>query len=465
MTTVLAIDVGTTAIKAVVVGRNGKVLAAQAVPVATRVLPGGGMEQDAEKIWRSILTAASLAVAQAGREFDAVALATQGESVLAWNPKTGEVLSPVVTWQDRRASGICERLAEQGELLAARTGLRLDAYFTAPKLVWLRENVTGKGVVTTLDAWLLYRMCGRMVTDAATASRSLLVDATTGAWDRELAGVFGLDREVLPEIAANDEVVGVTGVFGSEVPVAGVILDQPAALLAQRCLRPGQAKTTYGTGAFFLATIGPAPTRARDVLTCSTAWQVRGQRTFCLDGQVYAAASALAMLTRIRAIERVEEIDAVCKGTGPGNVVFVPSFDHPRGARFDGLGLDATHGQLTAAAVYGIAAAVAELHEQADVHDGTLQVDGGLTNLNTLLQAQADLLQAEVVPYRGAHATAQGAAVLARLALDYGAALEPEIPADTQGRPTTPKWSPNQAADYRARWREAAARPPPRRDG
>jgi glycerol kinase len=458
MTTVLAIDAGTSAIKAVVVGHSGKVLAVQAVPVATTVLPGGGMEQDAEKIWRSILSAASRAIVQAGRAIDAVALATQGESVLAWNPITGEVLSPVVTWQDRRAAGICQRLAEYSEVLAARTGLRLDAYFTAPKLRWLRENVTGKGVVTTLDAWLHFRLCGRMVTDAATASRSLLVDAATGEWDRELAAVFGLEHEVLPEIVANDQVIGATSVFGSEVPVAGAILDQPAALLAQRCLKPGQAKTTYGTGAFVLASVGSAPVPPRDGLTCSTAWQVRGERCFAVDGQVFAAASALSMLARTGLIERVESIDTVCKSAGPGGIVFVPSFDDPAGARLDGIGLDSSREQVTVAAVYGIAAAVAELCEQADLGEDVLRVDGGLTNLKTLLQAQANLLQVAVIPYRGAHATAQGAAALARLALDPGAGLEAEIPADTSARPITPRWSADQAAEYRARWRTAVLR-------
>jgi len=177
-----------------------------------------------------------------------------------------------------------------------------------------------------------------------------------------------------------------------------------------------------------------------------------------VDGQVYAAASALSMLARTGVIERVENIDTACKGVGPGCIVFVPSFDDPHGARLDGIGLDSSRAEVTAAAVYGIAAAVAELCEQADLGEDVLRVDGGLTNLKTLLQAQADLLQVEVVPYRGAHATAQGAAALARLALDPGAALEPEIPADTAGRPVTAKWSADQAAEYRARWREAAQR-------
>ena len=460
MTTVLSIDAGTTATKAVVIGGSGKVLATESVRIKTRALLGGGMEQDPEEIWRSILTAAAPAIAQAGRRIDAIALATQGESVLAWDPTNGEVLSPLVTWQDRRAGGVCERLAEHAGHLAAATGLRLDPYFTAPKLTWLRENATRAGVVTTVDAWLTYRLCGRMVTDAATASRSLLVDLASGAWNPELLGVFGLGVEAMPRIVANDEVIGETTVFGFPAPLAAVILDQPAALLAQRCLKPGQAKATYGTGAFFLANIGSTPAAARGALSCSTGWQLGDQRTFAFDGQVYAAASALSMLARVGAIARVEEIDVACKGAGPGTIVFVPGFDTARGAVFEGLGLDAHRAQLTAAAVYGIAAAVADLYDEADLDGGALRVDGGLTNIKTLLQAQADLLQIEIAPYAAAHATAQGAAVLARLALDRTASLETEVSDGASGPPVLPRWSPDQAADYRERWRRAARTAP-----
>ncbi|HTJ72675.1 MAG TPA: FGGY family carbohydrate kinase [Actinospica sp.] len=460
MTTVLAIDAGTTATKAVVIGGSGKVLATESVRIKTRALPGGGMEQDPDEIWRSILTAAAPAIAQAGRGIDAVALATQGESVLAWDPRSGEALSAVVTWQDRRASGICGRLAEHGEHLAAATGLRLDPYFTAPKLAWLRENTTRAGVVTTIDAWLTYRLTGRTVTDAATASRSLLVDLVSGTWNPELLAVFGLEGEEMPQIAANDEVIGETTVFGFPAPLAAVILDQPAALLAQRCLKPGQAKATYGTGAFFLANIGSIPAAGRGALSCSTGWQVGEHRIFALDGQVYAAASALTMLARIGAIARVEEIDVACKTAGPGSTVFVPGFDTARGGVFEGFGLDASRAQLTAAAVYGIAAAVADLHDEADLDDGALRVDGGLTNVKTLLQAQADLLQIEIAPYRTAHATAQGAAALARLALDRAASLEAEVPDFASGPPVLPRWSLDQAADYRERWRHAAKTTP-----
>jgi glycerol kinase len=465
MTTVLAIDQGTTATKAVVIGANEEVLAHAAERIATTALPGGGMEQDPEEIWRSIQSAAGKAIAQAGRGIDAVALATQGESVLAFDPRSGEPLSPLVTWQDRRAEGICRRLAQHAELLAGATGLRLSSYFTAPKLVWLRENVTRDGVVSTIDAWLLHRLTGQFATDSATASRSLLVDLDSGAWNPALTEIFGLGAERLPRIVANDEIVGQTSEFGPPLPVAGVILDQPAALLAQRCLKPGQAKVTYGTGAFLLANAGSRPpTASPGALTCSTAWQIGGERVLCHDGQVFSAASAIAWLARIGLLGRAADLDAEC-AQSPGGALFVPGFDEPGGARLEGLDFATGRGQILSAAVYGIAAAVAELYDQAVLTEGALNtdalsVDGGLTNSRMLLQAQADLLQVPIRPYPGAHATAQGAAALARIALDPSAAANLEAAATT---PSTadlvhPNWTSGEALEYRTRWRAAAAR-------
>ena len=460
MTAILAIDQGTTATKAVVIGADGEVLAHASEKVATTALPGGGMEQDPEEIWRTVLDAGAEAVARSGRRIDAVALATQGESVMASDPDTGAPLSALVTWQDRRAEGICRTLDGHADRLAEATGLRLSSYFTAPKLAWLRENVTRDGVVSTIDAWLLNRMTGRFVTDAATASRSLLVDLASGTWNRELVELFGLGGERLPGIVGNDEVVGETSVFGSPspVPVAGVILDQPSALLAQRCLETGRAKVTYGTGAFLLANVGATPPAQPMPLPCSTAWQVGGERTFCVDGQVYSCATALSWLVGIGVLDRVDRLDEVSART-PGRAVFVPGFDESAGARLAGLELATDRGQVVSAVVYGIAASIAELYELTGLEVEFLQVDGGLTNSRALLQAQADLLQIPVSAYHGAHATAQGAAALARVALDGQSTIELEVGGDrARNEPVLPEWMPRQAADYRARWREAAGR-------
>ena len=176
--------------------------------------------------------------------------------MLAWDRRTGRPLTPAIVWQDRRSAGVCERLAGSAGRLAEITGLQLDPYFAAPKMTWLRENLSAGGVVTTTDTWLLARLGGGYVTDAATASRTLLLDLDSAAWSAEACEIFGLDPGELPEVTDCAGVTGETTAFGAALPVAGLAVDQQAALLAERCFAAGQAKCTYGTGAFLLATTG-----------------------------------------------------------------------------------------------------------------------------------------------------------------------------------------------------------------
>ena len=192
----------------------------------------------------------------------------------------------------------------------------LDPYFSAPKMRWLRDNVTGAGVVTTSDTWLVHRLCGAFVTDASTASRSLLTDLDSVTWDRELLGLFGLDVEDLPEIVPNDAIVGTTSAFGPAVPVAGLIVDQQAALLAEGCLSPGSAKCTYGTGAFLLAQLGAHASRSSAGLSTSVAWRLRGETSYCLDGQVFTAASAVRWAIDLGLVPSADELDAVATAAG-----------------------------------------------------------------------------------------------------------------------------------------------------
>ena len=274
--TVLAIDQGTSGTKAIVVDPEAGVVGVAEVPVHPRYAGDGAVEQDPAELLESVLTAGRAAVAEAGRPIDAVSLANQGETVLAWDPDTGRPLSAAIVWQDRRAEALCTELREHRDEIARRTGLVLDPYFSAPKMAWLRRNVETAGVVTTSDTWLLHRLTGRFVTDATTASRSLLVDLGDPGWSRDLLELFGLAGERLPVIVGNDEIIGSTTAFGRDTPVGGVVVDQQAALLAQGCLAPGTAKCTLGTGAFLLANTGADPVRSTAGLTTSVAWRVGG---------------------------------------------------------------------------------------------------------------------------------------------------------------------------------------------
>ncbi|MER5493217.1 FGGY family carbohydrate kinase [Streptomyces sp. NPDC002490] len=466
MTVVLAIDQGTSGTKAMVVDAEGTVHSVVELPVRPVYLAGGGVEQDPTELLESVLAAGRAAVAEAGLPLDCVTLANQGETVLAWDPRTGEPLSRAIVWQDSRSADVCAALAPYADLVADRTGLVLDPYFSAPKMRWLRDRVTGDGVVTTSDSWLLHRLTGEFVTDAATASRSLLVDLDTVRWAPELLECFGLADEALPRIADCDELVGETTAFGRPVPVGGLVVDQQAALLAQGCLTPGEAKCTFGTGAFLLANTGTTPFRSRAGLSASVAWRVRGETAYCLDGQVPTAASAVRWLQDLGLLAGAGELDSVAAADAQG-VLCVPAFAGlsapwwaPEAtATLTGMTLSTTAGHLVRAVLDGIAAQVAELVDCAGTDIGApvrrLRADGGLTRSRVLMQAVADLLQLPVDVYPSAHATALGAVGFARAATTPGLPLDRAVIDWTPSTSYTPRMSADRAAGFRDRWRRA----------
>nr|MDP9167456.1 FGGY family carbohydrate kinase [Actinomycetota bacterium] len=357
MTHVLAIDQGTSGTKAIVVDDAGRVLSIAETGLRPSYLPGGGVEQDPEALWTSVVDAGRRAIDEAGVPIAAVALANQGETVLAWDRSTGRPLTAALVWQDRRAEGICAALSASAEDVAQRTGLVLDPYFSAPKMVWLRANLTRDGVVTTTDTWLVHRLCGAFVTDVSTASRSLLLDLNTTAWSPHLLELFGLSDEPMPEVVGCDQIIGETTAFGrSLIPVAGLIVDQQAALLAESCLDPGAAKCTFGTGAFLLAQLGDNPARSAAGLTTSVAWTLRGRTCYCADGQVYTAASAVRWAVDLGLIPAAEQLDAVSASDSAG-VLCVPAlaglaapwWDANASASFTGMTLSSGRGHLVRA--------------------------------------------------------------------------------------------------------------------
>jgi glycerol kinase len=428
---ILAIDQGTSSTKALLIGSGDEVLGRAEVPVRTTTVDGDGVEADPEELWQSVVSAGTQALAAARVPVHAVALANQGETVLAWDKASGRPLSRAIVWQDRRSAAICERLEPHASDLLRVTGLPLDPYFAAPKMTWLRENVTAGGVLTTTDSWLLHRLGAEYVTDAATASRTLLLDLDAVRWSDRACAAFGIAPEALPRVADCAEVVGFTTVFGDRpLPIAGIAVDQQAALYAHGCVRAGDAKCTYGTGAFLLVTTGEKAPRSSAGLSASVAWQLGGVPAYCLDGQVYTAGSALSWLTEIGILPAPADLDSVA-GTVPdsGGVTFVPALaglgaphwaPHAKG-QLAGLTISTAKGHIARAVAEGIAASVVVLAEAvaADLGRplGSLRVDGGLSRSRVLLQAQADLLQRPVLASRTPDATALGVAALARLAL------------------------------------------------
>ncbi len=461
---ILAIDQGTSSTKALVCAPDGGILSQVEVPVGSSAHGSDGVEQDPEELWSSVLSAGRQALAEAGGDVAAVALANQGETVLAWDRNSAKPLSAAISWQDRRSLRICDRLAAHGEWLRSTTGLPLDPYFSAPKIAWLRESVTKDGVCTTTDAWLLARLSGAFVTDAATASRTLLLDLDSGAWSEPACALFAIDPQQLPRVVPCAGVVGETTAFGPRLALSGLAVDQQAALFGESCHAPGQAKCTYGTGAFLLTTIGLQARRSTNALATCVAWRVGDQLTYCLDGQVYAAGAAVTWLMRTGIIGSASALDSC--GAGDSEVVFVPAlaglaapFWRPQArAVFAGLSLASERVDLVRAVINGIAAQVAWL-ARAVAEDlsqalACLRVDGGLTRSRVLMQTQADLLQMPIEVYPSPHATALGVAALARLGL--GAV---NIPAAAVGAWQAsaiyePQISRDQAESRLRRWRQ-----------
>jgi len=463
---VLAIDQGTSATKALVVAEDGRVLGESSAPVHPRAGAGGAVEQDPEELLQSIVDAGRGALSAAGVAVDAVGVGNQGETVLRWERETGRALGPALSWQDRRAVEVTRELEEQADRLTEITGLPLDPYFAGPKMSWLRRTAGDGGVITMIDAWTLQRLAGAFVTDAATASRSLLLDLETTTWSDEACSIFGLDAAAQPEIVDCDAEIGTTDAFGGPVPITGLAVDQQAALFAESCFEAGEAKCTYGTGAFILANAGPRPVHSRSRLAVCVAWQLAGETTYCLDGQVYSAGSAVSWLQELDLISEAADLDRL-QGDTDG-VVFVPSLaglgapfwsPEARGGWL-GLSLATRREHLVRAVVWGIAAQVAALARAMGEDVGSplerLRVDGGLTRSAALMQAQADLLRAPVELYPSADATALGVGALARLG--SGAA---STPAEAVGEWTSaavfePRMSSSEAEERLASWESAA---------
>ncbi|MFI6879845.1 FGGY family carbohydrate kinase [Streptomyces sp. NPDC050400] len=470
---VLAVDQGTSATKALVVCPERGVIGAATAPVRPRHLPGGRVEVDPAELLGSVLDAGGRALAEAGEPVVAAGLANQGETVLAWDPATGTPLTDAIVWQDRRAAGICAELAPHADELLALTGLPLDPYFAAPKMAWIRRHRTRDGVVTTSDAWLAHRLTGAFVTDAATASRTQLLDLDTVDWSPRALELYGLGDETLPQVVdVAGEFGEITAFGGAPVPLTGLLVDQQASLLAHGVTEPGAAKCTYGTGAFLLAHTGDRPRRGSSGLVSCVAWRLAGRGTdYCLDGQVYAAASAVRWLTDLGVLSGPDALDAVGRSVpDSGGVTFVPALSglaapwwrgDARGT-LTGLGLDSGPGHLVRALCDGIAAQVVALADAAADDLGaplaSLRVDGGLTRSELLMQTQADLLQLPVEVSALPDTTALGAAAAARLGLDPSLSLKDVVAGGPPARVHEPRIDAAQAQERLARFRAAVDR-------
>src|SRR4051794_75680 len=444
----LAIDQGTTGTTCLVFDLQGELLGGGYREFTQHFPQPGWVEHDADEIWDVSHAVAGEALEDAGvepGELEAIGLTNQRETVVCWDPSTGEPLHHALVWQDRRTAARCAELREQGEEpgLRAKTGLILDPYFSATKIEWLLRNVDGleqraregRAVFGTVDAWMLFKLTGEFATEPSNASRTLLMDIRSGRWDPELLELFGVPERALPEIRPSCGELGRTradAFHGHAVPVSGVAGDQQAALFGQRCLEPGLGKNTYGTGSFVLLNHGTSAPEAPEGLLATVAWQIGRSTTYALEASIFVTGAAVQWLRDgLGIIEQAAETEALARSLDSNDgVYFVPALTGLGSPHWDpyargtvvGLTRGATRAHLARAALeamaYQAVDAIEAMRRAGAEPLEELRADGAATVNQWLMQFQADVLGVPVVVPEVAETTAMGAALLAGVGAD-----------------------------------------------
>jgi len=434
---ILAIDQGTTGTTCLVFDGEGRIAGRAYSELEQHFPRPGWVEHDAAEIWAVTRRVAAAAIADAGiegAELDGIGIANQRETVVAWDPATGEPIHRALVWQDRRTAGRCEELraAGQGALVRERTGLTIDPYFSATKIEWLLRNAEGaeRAVFGTVDSWLLFKLTGRHVTDYSNASRTMLFDIRRLEWDPELCELLGIDPARLPDPLPSAHVYGTTGEFGGEVPVAGIAGDQQAALFGQACHRPGMAKNTYGTGSFVLLNTGSQAPRPPDGLLATVAWGLEDEVAYAIEASIFVTGAAVQWLRDgLGIIEEAGETEALAASLDSNDgVYFVPALTGLGSPHWDpyargtivGLTRGSGRAHLARAALEAIAYETVDAVRAQEAAAGerlqVLKADGGAVANGWLMQFQADVLGAPVAVPTIAETTALGAAYLAGIA-------------------------------------------------
>jgi glycerol kinase len=486
---ILALDQGTTSSRAIVFDQDGAIRSVAQKEFRQIFPQAGWVEHDAHEIWASQIGVAVEALGRAQirpADVAAVGITNQRETTIVWDRETGEPIHHAIVWQDRRTADYCERLKADGagETVQAKTGLLIDAYFSASKIRWLLDNVpgararaeAGKLAFGTVDTWLLWNLTGRTchATDVSNASRTMLFNIHTQQWDDDLLRLFGVPANMLPDVRSSSEIYGrVSTTLGIEgLPVGGIAGDQQAALFGQMCLRPGMSKNTYGTGCFLLQNIGTTPIRSQRQLVTTVAWRIGGRTEYALEGSVFIGGAVVQWirdgLGLVRTAADIEPLAATVPDNG--GVYLVPAFAGLGAPHWDpyargtivGITRGTTAGHIARAAVESIAYQVADLLDamaaDAKIPLTELRVDGGAAINDALMQFQADVLGVPVVRPAVTETTALGAAYLAGLA----AGVWPSVDAitgqwrvDRRFDPAMPRGS---ASSLRTRWSQALER-------
>ncbi|MDO4491312.1 MAG: glycerol kinase GlpK [Lachnospiraceae bacterium] len=446
----MALDSGTTSNRCILFDRHGKICSVDQLEFTQFFPKPGWVEHDAIEIWNTQLAVVKNAMEQVGASWEDIAgigITNQRETAIIWDKKTGTPLCKAIVWQDRRTAEYCDSLKEKGltELYRSKTGLVIDPYFSGTKIRWMLEHVPGareranRGELLfgTVETWLIWKLTGGKVhvTDYSNASRTMLFNINTLTWDQEILEELEIPVCMLPEPKPSSCVYGMTApdIFGGEIPIAGAAGDQQAALFGQTCFHPGDAKNTYGTGCFLLMNTGEKPVFSENGLVTSIAWGLDGKVNYCLEGSVFVAGSAIQWLRdQVRLLDSAGDSEYFAnKVADTGGCVVVPAFTglgapywdpYARGAIL-GLTRGTTKYHLVRATLESLAYQVYDVLHAMELDTGlslaTLNVDGGASANNLLLQMQANLNQAPVQRPDCVETTAMGAAYLAGLAVGY----------------------------------------------
>ena len=510
MSYILALDQGTTSSRAMLFDHAGSAVATCQQEFRQIFPQPGWVEHDAREIWATQLAVARKCmsnmpaaqslrlhnainiIANSANHVLAIGITNQRETTVLWDRETGEPLANAIVWQDRRTAGRCDQLRAEGhfDAIQQKTGLVLDAYFSATKLEWLLDEVPGartraeKGELAfgTMDSWLVWNLTGGPrggvhVTDVSNASRTMLFNIHTMQWDDALLALFNIPPSVLPTVVASSGVLGVTdaGLLGAPITIAGVAGDQQAATFGQACLSPGMAKNTYGTGCFMLMNTGNKPVASNNKLLSTVGWRLGGsapQDTYCLEGSVFMGGATIQWLRDgLQIIESADQVQALAASVpDSGDVYLVPAFTglgtpnwdpYARGAML-GLTRGTTRAHIARAALEAIALQSADvftaMSKDAGVALQELRVDGGASKNNLLMQMQADFSGVPVVRPQVLETTALGAAYLAGLAVGFWSGTDEITRQWRVGCRFEPQMSPDACAAKLARWHKAVER-------
>jgi glycerol kinase len=501
MNYILSLDQGTTSSRALVFDRAGRVIATAQSPFTQHFPHAGWVEHDANEIWatqlamaQQAITAASAAVgADVLPQIAAIGIANQRETTVLWDRATGEPIAPAIVWQDRRTAPACDALRKAGKaaMIQQKTGLVLDAYFSATKLAWLLDNTpkarqraqAGELCFGTVDSWLTFKLTGGRVhaTDVSNASRTLLCNIHTLAWDAALLKLFNIPAAVLPTIVPSSGVVGETdtALLGRSIQIAGMAGDQQAATFGQTCFAPGTAKNTYGTGCFMLMNTGAKPVVSQNKLLTTVGWQGgqlgktgKNNTAYCLEGSVFMGGATVQWLRDgLGIIAQASEVEALAATVlDTDDVYLVPAFAGLGAPHWDGYARGALvgmtrgtgRGHIARAALEAIALQSADVFAAMRADSGIalkeLRVDGGASNNNLLMQLQADYLGVPVVRPVVTETTALGAAYLAGLAVGFWSGADEISSQWAVDQRFEPRMSDAARRSKLARWHEAVAR-------